>query len=493
MNLPVKLYGTVGALALLGLTAASVGVWSVRLLSQELTDATEKTAVKLDLVNAARARAWEMVASLRGMYVFANLNDQAEFEANANRLNAASIRVDQQIAEVTPLLVTGEGREILARFSAAVAAFKPVSAEYQRICRERRFEELATLAPAVRAFEDVSEATLGKLKIQQREFLRESQERSRALEDQSMAVSLLTGFLLTGLTLPAVLVIRNVNRTLTVAVRNILVGADQVAAAARQISGSSQSLAQGASEQAASIEETSASSEEVNAMARRNTENSQTAVGLVSDSQEAFRQTNGSLEQMVVAMGEIEAQSGKISRIIKVIDGIAFQTNILALNATVEAARAGQAGLGFAVVADEVRNLAQRCAEAARDTSELIEGSILKSHDGKVRVDQVSTAIHLATDEAGRVRSLIEQISLGSQEQMRGIDQVARTILQIEQVTQQSAANAEETAAAAEELNAQSDSLREIVGGLALMVGGYSGGDPGGGRVRAPGRSSSRW
>ncbi len=484
----MKLYGTVGALALMGLTASSAGVWSVRLLSQELTVATEKTAVKLDLVNAARARAWEMVASLRGMYVFANLNDPAEFEANVRRVNAASNRMGEQIAELTPLMVTAEGRENLSRFSAAVAAFKPVSAEYQRVCRERRFEELAALAPGVRAFEEVSEATLGKLKVQQREFLRESQDRSRELEDQSMAVSLLTGCLLTGLTVPAVLVIRNINRTLTVAVRNILVGADQVAAAARQISGSSQSLAQGASEQAASIEETSASSEEVNAMARRNTENSQTAVGLVSDSQEAFRQTNGSLEQMVVAMGEIEAQSGKISRIIKVIDGIAFQTNILALNATVEAARAGQAGLGFAVVADEVRNLAQRCAEAARDTSELIEGSIVKSHDGKVRVDQVSTAIHLATDEAGRVRSLIEQINLGSQEQMRGIDQVARTILQIEQVTQQSAANAEETAAAAEELNAQSDSLREIVGGLALMFGG----DSGGGRDRALDRSSSR-
>jgi methyl-accepting chemotaxis protein/methyl-accepting chemotaxis protein-1 (serine sensor receptor) len=228
-----------------------------------------------------------------------------------------------------------------------------------------------------------------------------------------------------------------------------------VASAATQISSSSQSLAQGSSEQAASIEETFASSEEINSMARRNNENSRAASDLVSGSQLKSVQTNQSLGQMVVAMGEIKTQSGKISKIIKVLDEIAFQTNILALNAAVEAARAGVAGMGFAVVADEVRNLVQRCAQAARDTSGLIEESIAKSNDGEIKVDQVAVAIRAITAESASLKALVEQVSQGRQEQSRGIEQVAKAITQMELVTQQTAANAEESAAAAEELNAQ--------------------------------------
>jgi methyl-accepting chemotaxis protein len=175
---------------------------------------------------------------------------------------------------------------------------------------------------------------------------------------------------------------------------------------------------------------------------------------------------------MVVAMSDIKASSDKVAKIIKVIDEIAFQTNILALNAAVEAARAGEAGMGFAVVADEVRNLAQRCAQAAKDTALLIEESILKSNDGKARVDQVEIAIRAITEESVKVKSMVEEISLGSQEQTRGIEQVARALTQIENVTQQSAANAEESAASSEELSAQSASLMSVVQTLSVMVGG---------------------
>ena len=142
------------------------------------------------------------------------------------------------------------------------------------------------------------------------------------------------------------------------------------------------------------------------------------------------------------------ASSDKISKIIKTIDEIAFQTNILALNAAVEAARAGEAGMGFAVVADEVRNLAQRCAQAAKDTAGLIEESIAKSNDGKPKLDQVAKAIAAITEDSGKVKTLVDEVSLGSQEQARGLEQISKAIAQMEQVTQKTAASAEERSAA---------------------------------------------
>jgi methyl-accepting chemotaxis protein len=254
-------------------------------------------------------------------------------------------------------------------------------------------------------------------------------------------------------------------------IHEISQGAEQVASAASQISSASQSLAQGTSQQAASLEETSASTEEINSMAKRNSENSHSAADLVKASEQRFADTNRSLTEMVGAMSEINTSSDKISKIIKVIDDIAFQTNILALNAAVEAARAGEAGMGFAVVADEVRNLAQRCAQAARDTAVLIEESIAKSNGGQEKVQQVAKAISAITEQSTQVKTLVDEVHLGSQEQSRGIDQIGKTMVQMEQVTQKAAASAEESASAAEELTAQSAALKDIVHRLTAVLG----------------------
>jgi methyl-accepting chemotaxis protein len=268
------------------------------------------------------------------------------------------------------------------------------------------------------------------------------------------------------------LVTKRISRVLSDAAGELASGAGQVAAAASRLSGSSQGLAQGASEQAASLEETSAAAEEIRATTAANSERCRDAAALVAQSSSRHEGMNRTLDGMVAAMGEIKHSSEKISNIIKAIDAIAFQTNILALNAAVEAARAGDAGMGFAVVADEVRNLAQRCAQAASETAVLIEDSIAKSQAGDLKVLQVAQAIRTIGAESVRVRALVEEVNAGSEEQTLGVGQIAQTILQMQQVTQSTAASAEEGAAASQQLHAQSESFNYLVARLTELVGG---------------------
>jgi methyl-accepting chemotaxis protein/methyl-accepting chemotaxis protein-1 (serine sensor receptor) len=205
-------------------------------------------------------------------------------------------------------------------------------------------------------------------------------------------------------------------------------------------------------------------------MTQKNAENSRQMAELMSQVDGCVSEANRTLKEMVSSMRDISASSDRISKIIKVIDEIAFQTNILALNAAVEAARAGEAGMGFAVVADEVRNLAQRCAQAAKDTATLIEESIAKSSGGTTRLGQMESAIQAITTSTTKVRTLVDEVSLGSQEQARGIQHIAKSISRMEAMTQKTAANAEESASASEELSAQAKTMTALVHELRSMV-----------------------
>ena len=266
------------------------------------------------------------------------------------------------------------------------------------------------------------------------------------------------------------LVVRGLTGVLRQTVSELLEGAGQVASASAQVASSSQALAQGSSEQAASLEETSASSEEISAMTRKNAENSATAATLMTDVDQRVVEGNRTLGEMVQSMQEITGSSDKIWKIIKVIDEIAFQTNILALNAAVEAARAGEAGMGFAVVADEVRSLAQRSAQAAKDTSALIAESIAKSNEGSTRLERVAEVIRAITESTVKVKTLVDEVNLGSQEQARGIQQISKAIAQMDQVTQGTAASAEEGASASQQLSAQAEAMGHAVRKLSRMV-----------------------
>ncbi|MGE3492559.1 MAG: methyl-accepting chemotaxis protein [Vicinamibacterales bacterium] len=290
----------------------------------------------------------------------------------------------------------------------------------------------------------------------------------------AMFMGVLTGV---GLTIAmavvvAFVIIRSTTSVLGGAVTSLRQGAEQVTSASSQVATASQSLSQGATEQAASLEETSASMEEMASMTRQNAENAQTAAALMGEVDAKVQGSNQALGDMVSSMASIQQSSQQVAKIIKTIDEIAFQTNILALNAAVEAARAGEAGMGFAVVADEVRNLAQRSAQAARDTTTLIEESITKAQTGNVKVEQVATAISGITESVSKVKGLVDEVSSASRQQSQGIDQVSQAIAQMEKVTQTTAATAEESAAASEELNGQAESAMSVVARLEALVGG---------------------
>jgi methyl-accepting chemotaxis protein len=246
--------------------------------------------------------------------------------------------------------------------------------------------------------------------------------------------------------------------------------ASQSASAATQVASSSQSLAEGASEQAASLEETSSSLEEMASMTKQNADNALQAKTMMTEAYGIVEKVGKHMEEMAKAVEAITKSSEETGKIIKTIDEIAFQTNLLALNAAVEAARAGEAGAGFAVVADEVRNLAQRAAEAAKNTSVLIENTIKAVREGRELTSSTQEAFQENVEIAGKVSQLVEEIAAASQEQARGIEQLNQAVAQMDKVVQQNAANAEESASAAQQLQAQAQVLEGVVRELVNMI-----------------------
>lgn len=281
-----------------------------------------------------------------------------------------------------------------------------------------------------------------------------------------LIVALVVGFVV------ALTITRSITLPINKIINGLNEGSNQVASAAGQVSSSSQSMAEGASEQAAALEETSTSMEEMTSMTKSNTENAANADKLMKDANVIVGEANDSMTHLIKSMEDISAASEETSKIIKTIDEIAFQTNLLALNAAVEAARAGEAGAGFAVVADEVRSLAIRAAEAAKNTAELIEGTVKKVNDGSDLVTTTNEAFTKVAESSDKVGTLVAEISEASREQSNGFDQINTAVGEMDRVVQQNAANAEESASAAEEMSAQAEQLKEYVDNLVLLVSG---------------------
>jgi methyl-accepting chemotaxis protein len=263
-------------------------------------------------------------------------------------------------------------------------------------------------------------------------------------------------------------------------IESLTTGADQVGSASEQLSAASASLAEGSSEQAASVEETASAMEEMSATTQKNAENAHRANELAAHGAELMKKARNSMQAMIQAIGEISKASGDTAKIIKTIDEIAFQTNLLALNAAVEAARAGEAGAGFAVVSNEVRSLALRAAEAAKNTSLLIERTVKEVQGGTQLVQQTDESYQEVAQSLKKVVDLVGEIAAASKEQAEGIIQINKAVNEMDKVVQRNASNAQQSASASEEMNSQAYQLRESVIELEALLKGRKNGALGG-------------
>lgn len=265
---------------------------------------------------------------------------------------------------------------------------------------------------------------------------------------------------------------RSINTILQDIIERLNSGANQVSSSSKQLSGASQELAESASEQAASLQQTTSSLEEIASQTKQTAANASAADKAMKETEPRVASGVEAMERMNTAMEEIKNSSLETSKIIKTIDDIAFQTNLLALNAAVEAARAGEAGKGFAVVAEEVRNLAQRSAEAARNTSALIESSQGTSERGTSVALEVSENLKKIEESVSSVGTLVDEIAAAANEQQTGISEMSTVMHEMDKVVQGNASNSEESASSAEELSSQAAELTNIVNSLKSLVGG---------------------
>ena len=473
----------IGAFILVAVITLIVGFTDWRSISQS-SDALQRVGLvqlpgimALGKMNEAQMAIQQAERTLLIPEIFSNYKDKADQFA---RLDAAWKSLDDSSKIYEALPQTTEKAAIWNNLKPALEAWKKDHQQTIELLKTgRRGAALGISTTQGRESFQAAEKLLDELVL-----LNEQAARAEATAAASgaitakivAAVAMVTGTLLAlilGFSL-SYSVTRPINRV----VAGLSQGSDQVASASSQISASSQHLAEGASEQASSLEETSSSLEELSSMTQQNASNANQAKAMMAEAKAVVEKANSQMTELTEAIGQITRSSEETGKIIKTIDEIAFQTNLLALNAAVEAARAGEAGAGFAVVADEVRNLALRAAEAARNTSDLIEKTIKAVKNGNECTVSTQAAFQANAELSGKIAQLVDEIASASEEQANGITQVNNAVAEMDRVTQQTAANAEESASAAEEMNAQAQQMRSYVEDLAADVGGRSGAGP---------------
>ncbi|HXK02202.1 MAG TPA: methyl-accepting chemotaxis protein [Verrucomicrobiae bacterium] len=472
MSLSRKLLGSFGVMMALILLLSIGGIFALRDLNAGLDRAVNVTARQQYLAGQVEAATSELTSLERGSVLGAMLGDRARLDEYRQQFRTRGEALQRALSELARLADSREAAsQIRSLDQQANLVLQGHDELRQAISNQQMDAGLAIFAQKVQPnLEQIGRQAAALVEHQNRD-LAETSAASSARSARTRLYAILLTLIALAVGAGVFWAVHKANGSLKGLSARMLESAERVSHAAVQVCRTSESLADGASRQAAALQETSASTEEILSITRKNADHALQVAELMQQSAAGAGEVNHSLDRMVAQMKEIDTSSNKIARIIKVIDEIAFQTNILALNAAVEAARAGEAGLGFAVVADEVRNLAQRCTQAARDTTGLIEESIETSRDGNSRLDQMAGSVRAMTDNAGRVKCLVDEVNLGSQEQARGMEQIARAVLQMQDVTQSTAGNAQDGASAGKELNGHADALRALVHEMRAMVG----------------------
>ena len=472
ISIRAKLTVCFGLTALLGLVSSTYSVATVCRLQSEMRDRVLADSSAVEQALQIENGVSRLRSAFRGVGLFVLLKNDSglrhtvsDFEATAKDMRSIVQQIDTDAADSDRKHFARVVAEGLARWTTVFASF---AHEWTAGNQEEANKLGLQAIPLMDAIQQ-SAITFEKANRDSRDA---SVAEAEAAISRSIIVTIVFAVIMLLAGVGVIVAIRGLSVTLKAVACSVGNGAEEMSRAAAQVSASSQSLAEAASENAASLEQTSASTTQIQSTTTQNAQSTLKAADIVRQSEVSFSAANVAINKMVQAMNEIRGSSSEISRIIKVIDEIAFQTNILALNAAVEAARAGEAGMGFAVVADEVRTLAHRSAQAAHDTTALIETSIARSEGGRSSVDSVKAAIEVISAEAVQLRRIVEEVNVGGQEEARGLTQISQAITHMERAGQTTAATAEESAAAAQELAAQSAVLASAGQQLRALVSG---------------------
>ena len=465
-----KLIAAFIGVALIAMIVGVFGIINMKTIEKADTELYEKiTAPMGNLYNIGvpiqRAR-----VNLHKMFLTDDVDVIDDYEKKIDDYFALS---ETNMTEFEKTILTKEGQDVYDSFKKSIKDYRSAEDKMINFLKTGNKLEAQSILngeglEAGNAMND-SLTKLSELKIN---LAKQSSDNNKKISNNStliMMIAIAIGFAISiflGLWMGIIVISRPLNRISD----TLGSGAGQIALASNQLSSSSQEIANGATEQASSIEETTSSMEELASMVKQNVQNAKEASVLADKASTASQTGYAQMEKMLESMNDINKSSDQIQKIIKVIDDIAFQTNILALNAAVEAARAGEAGMGFAVVADEVKNLANRSADAAKETSSMIEDSIKKTQGGLDIATKLAEVFKEILTNAQKVSEMSKEVETASRQQDTGINQVNKAIVQFDEVVQSNASSAEETASSAEELLAQVETLNSIVSQLVLLV-----------------------
>ncbi len=453
LSFGTKLVIAFGITLVFMVAVAGIGILGMASVKDDMAQIVEVENKKVALANATIDSANAHQIAMRNLLIS---EDRDFCEKQKATIDKAQKDMPAYMGQLAKLVITTEGKQLLASIDEIMAASKDVNNKVIALGLENRNREAGKLL--LEEAGPLGDKTLAVME----QLIRHEDEQTALMAHKAQANYSLSRLVMIGASALAVAIAgilaffltRSITRPIRRVTEGLAGGADQVSAASNQVASGSQSLAEGTAEQAASIEEASSSLEEISSMTRQNAQTANNANRIMQETSKVVTSASESMSQLTSSMVEISSASEETQKIVKTIDEISFQTNLLALNAAVEAARAGEAGAGFAVVADEVRNLAMRAADAAKNTADLIEGTVKKIKEGSEVVAQTNSEFSKVVTSSARIGELVGEIAAASQEQAQGIEQISKGISEMDKVVQRNAASAEESASASEEMNA---------------------------------------